>query len=76
MARIMSIARGMAKLISGATWQDTNLVRFASVRQSKANEMQQPECFQPTRDRLQQSMSVQEEFWAGKKGWTIQPSKL
>ena len=36
MARIMTCARGVAKLLSGGTWEDTGL----------------PECFQPTSERM------------------------
>ena len=36
MARILTCARGIAKLLSGGTWEDTGL----------------PECFQPTSERM------------------------
>ncbi|KIJ23063.1 hypothetical protein M422DRAFT_196383, partial [Sphaerobolus stellatus SS14] len=47
MARIMTCARGIAKLLQGASWSETGL----------------PECFEPTSERLFMSSKTVEEKW-------------
>ena len=47
MARIMTCAKGLAKIIQGASWADTGL----------------PECFQPTPERLAAPKTTVEQIW-------------
>jgi len=49
MAKIMTCARGIAKLLRGGAWEDTGL----------------PECFQPTSERLIGNGSKVRENWTG-----------